>query len=250
MWIEATFPNNLFKDKTVFVSGASSGIGQAVAQGFARAGANVIATGSSADKIEKSRQKNTYPNIQYEMLDVRDNDAVIARFSALNSLDVLFNCQGVARPTDEWDEKIFLDVMDINLNSVMRLSRQALPLLKQTGGNIINVASMLSYLADVDVPSYTASKTGIMGITRVLAHQYGKDGIRVNAVAPGYHKTNMTKALWSTEPSASKIAHRSALNRWGTKDDLVGPILFLASPAAAFITGVVLPVDGGFHTGL
>jgi len=139
--------------------------------------------------------------------------------------------------------------MDINLNSAMRLSRSAFPLLKATGGSIVNFASMLSYLADESVPSYTASKTGIMGLTRAMAHKYGRDGVRVNAMAPGYHRTDMTKPLWSVEESAAKIAERSALKRWGTTEDLVGPILFLSSPAAAFVTGITLPVDGGYHSG-
>lgn len=139
--------------------------------------------------------------------------------------------------------------MDINLNSVMRLSREAFPLLRAEGGTIINVASMLSYLADESVPSYTASKTGIVGLTRALAHKYGRAGVRVNAVAPGYHRTDMTKALWSVPDSEKRIAERSALKRWGEAEDLVGPVLFLASPAATFVTGITLPVDGGYHTG-
>jgi len=108
---------------------------------------------------------------------------------------------------------------------------------------------MLSYLADESVPSYTASKSGIVGLTRALAHKYGRAGVRVNAVAPGYHRTDMTKALWSAPDSERRIAERSALKRWGEAGDLVGPVLFLASPAAAFVTGITLPVDGGYHTG-
>ncbi|MFV0431881.1 MAG: SDR family NAD(P)-dependent oxidoreductase [Alphaproteobacteria bacterium] len=247
--IEETFPNDLFKGQTIFISGGSSGIGQTVAQGFAHTGAKVIATGSSATKVEKANQENNLENIQYEVLDVRNYEAVKARFASLDELHVLFNCQGVARPESEWTEEEFLNVMDINLNSAMRLSREAFPHLKKTKGSIVNVASMLSYLADADVPSYTASKTGIVGLTRVLAHKYGIDGVRVNAIAPGYHKTNMTKPLWSVEESAEKIANRSALKRWGTTDDLVGPVLFLASPAASFVTGITLAVDGGYHIG-
>ena len=131
----------------------------------------------------------------------------------------------------------------------MCLSRAAHPLLKASGGSILNIASMLSYLADPSVPSYTASKTGIVGLTRALAHQWGQDGIRVNAIAPGYHKTDMTKPLWSDPVAAAKIADRAAAKRWGTAEDLVGPALFLASDAASFVTGAVLPVDGGYHSG-
>ena len=99
------------------------------------------------------------------------------------------------------------------------------------------------------MPSYTASKTGIVGLTRALAHKWGQDGIRVNAIAPGYHKTDMTQPLWSDPEAAERIAQRSAAKRWGLPEDLVGPTLFLASDAAAFVTGATLPVDGGYHTG-
>jgi NAD(P)-dependent dehydrogenase (short-subunit alcohol dehydrogenase family) len=109
---------------------------------------------------------------------------------------------------------------------------------------------MLSYLADVDVPAYCASKTGILGLTQSLAHAFGGAGVRVNAIAPGYHRTDMTRAFWESPPSAERIAARSALKRWGEVDDLVGATLFLSSPAAAFITGVTLPVDGGYVTGV
>lgn len=243
------FSEMLFTGKTVVVSGGTSGIGLAIALGFAGAGAKVVASGSSSAKIAECQAIEAYRSIEFRLLDVRDNDAVKTFFGGFSGLDVLVNCQGVARPDAEWDEETFLDVMDINLSSAMRLSRAAFPLLEVSGGNIINFASMLSYLADETVPAYTASKTGIVGLTRALAHKYGRNGVRVNAIGPGYHKTEMTRALWSVPDSAHKIAERSALKRWGTTADLVGPALFLASPAAHFVTGVILPVDGGYHSG-
>jgi NAD(P)-dependent dehydrogenase (short-subunit alcohol dehydrogenase family) len=254
----SAFASDAFTGRTVVVSGGTSGIGLAVARGFAAAGAVVIATGSSESRLAAARdtlsqkgreQAGTTGSLDFERLDVRDGAAVTTFFADLARLDVLVNCQGVARPDAEWDEETFLDVMDINLNSAMRLSRAAFPLLKVTGGSIVNFASMLSYLADDTVPSYTASKTGILGLTRALAHKYGRDGVRVNAVAPGYHRTDMTKPLWSVPEHEHRIAERSALKRWGTAEDLLGPILFLSSPAAAFVTGITLPVDGGYHSG-
>ncbi|MGV2103792.1 SDR family NAD(P)-dependent oxidoreductase [Rhizobium sp. 21-4511-3d] len=241
------FSANFLEGKTVVISGGTSGIGLAVAQGFASAGATVIATGSSIERLEDA--KASVSSVEFRQLDVRDGGAVDRFFGAIEALDVLVNCQGIARPDDEWNEDVFLDVMDVNLNSAMRLARAAFPLLKRSNGSIINFASMLSYLADESVPSYTASKTGIVGLTRAMAHKYGRDGVRVNAVAPGYHRTEMTRPLWSVPESEAKIADRSALKRWGTADDLVGPILFLCSPAAAFVTGVTLPVDGGYSVG-
>ena len=237
-----------FAGKTVLVSGGTGGIGLALARGFADCGASVVATGSSVARISEAQQHAT-GRLRFAALDVRDKAAVEDMIGGFEVLDVLVKCQGVARPDAEWNEETFLDVMDINLNSAMRLARAAYPLLKRRGGNIVNVASMLSYLADPSVPSYTASKTGIMGLTRALAHQWGADGIRVNAVAPGYHKTEMTRPLWSEPEAAARIANRAAAKRWGTTEDLVGPVLFLASDAAGFVTGAVLPVDGGYHTG-
>ena len=242
------FRTGLFAGRTVIVSGGTSGIGLSLAKGFAEAGATVIATGSSEGRLDAASAEAT-DRLSFRRLDVRDRQGVAAFFAGLERLDVLVNCQGVARPDAEWEEETFMDVMDINLSSAMRLSREAFPLLKATGGSIVNFASMLSYLADETVPAYTASKTGIMGLTRALAHKYGRDGVRVNAIAPGYHRTDMTKSLWSVPASEKTISERSALKRWGTTEDLVGPVLFLASPAAEFVTGITLPVDGGYHVG-
>lgn len=237
-----------FQNKIVYVAGGTSGIGLAIAKGFADCGARVIAAGSTETRL-KAAKVFARETLRFELLDVRDRKAVRRRFSELGALDVLVNGQGVARGETEWDEDQFLDVMDINLNSAMRLSLAAYEGLKAQGGNIINVASMLSYLAGPAVPSYTASKTGIVGLTRALAHRWGVEGIRVNAIAPGYHKTDMTRRLWSDPKAEQAISARSALKRWGTVEDLVGPTLFLASDAARFVTGAILPVDGGYHTG-
>jgi NAD(P)-dependent dehydrogenase (short-subunit alcohol dehydrogenase family) len=162
---------------------------------------------------------------------------------------VLVNAAGIAWPETEFEESTYLDVIDVNLNSAMRCAMAARALLRVSRGCVINFASMLSYLADASVPAYGASKAGILGLTRHLAHALGPEGIRVNAVSPGYHKTDMTRPLWGDPIAAPKIAGRTALKRWRTTEDIVGACLFLASPAAAFITGVDLPVDGGFLTG-
>ncbi len=247
--IVATFRPDLFAGKSVLVSGASSGIGLAIAQGFARLGAEVIATGSSKEKLAAAKTDPANKGIRFEKLDVRDRAAIDAFVDALPGLDVLVNAAGIVHADDEFEEKTFLDVIDVNLNGAMRLSMAALPLLKKSKGVIINTASMLSYLADESVPAYGASKSGILGLTRTLAHRFGRDGIRVNAIAPGYHKTAMTQPLWSDPGPAAVIAKRSALKRWGTVEDLVGTALFLASPAAAFVTATSLPVDGGYVVG-
>ncbi len=213
---------------------------------FARLGAHTIATGASSERLEAARADVEAKAIAFQRLDVRDRAAVDAFVSGLPSLDVLINAAGVAKPEKEYDERDFLDVMDINLNSAMRLSMAAHPLLARSKGSILNVASMLSYLADDSVPAYCASKSGILGLTRALAHRFGAEGIRVNAIAPGYHATDMTKALWSAPAPAAKIAAKAALKRWGTVEDLVGAAVFLSSPAALFVTAMTMPVDGGY----
>jgi len=244
--ILSTFRPDLFSGKHAVVSGGSSGIGLAVAQAFARLGASVIATGTSAAKLREAAADPANKAIRFETLDVRDRAAIDAFMGGLPRLDVLINMAGIARPEEEYSEAGYLDVIDVNLNSVMRLSMAAQPLLAQSKGVIINTASMLSYVTDESVPAYCASKTGVLGLTRALAHRFGPDGVRVNAIAPGYHKTNMTKPLWSDPEPAAIIARKTALKRWGTVNDLIGAAIFFASPASAFVTATTLPVDGGY----
>lgn len=244
-----TFHDRLYAGKVIVVTGGTSGIGLAIAQGFARLGGDVIALGSSSSKIAEAGAAKENKGIRFERVDVRDPAAIRTLIGGLARLDVLVNAAGIARPEAEFEDATFLEVLDINLVSQMRFAMAARPLLAQSGGSIINIASMLSYVTDPVVPAYGASKTGVLGLTRHLAHAFGPEGIRVNAISPGYHKTDMTRALWDDPEPAAKIASRSALKRWGTVDDLVGTALFLASPAASFVTGADLPVDGGFVVG-
>ncbi len=244
--ILATFRPDLFAGKRALISGGTSGIGLCLSKAFARLGADVTATGASRGRLEAARSDREAKAVHFEQLDVRDRKAVDAFVGAFDRLDFLINGAGVAKPEAEYGEDGFLDVMDVNLNGVMRLSMAARPLLARSKGAIVNFASMLSFLVDDGVPAYCASKTGVVGLTRVLAHRFGPEGVRVNAIAPGYHKTDMTKALWSDPVPAAKIAAKSAFKRWGTVEDLVGAVVFLCSPAAQFITATTLPVDGGY----
>ena len=246
----SSFRPDLFAGQAVLVSGATRGIGLGIAQGFAQLGASVIATGSNPEQTsrEASTASGATGSIAFRKLDVRDAGAIRAFISALERLDVLVNCAGIARPQTEHDESTYREVMEVNLNSAMWASAAARPLLADSGGSIINIASMLSYLADPAVPAYCASKTGLLGLTRSLAFAYGPR-IRVNAIAPGYHKTEMTKVHWTQPDVERTIAERSALKRWGDVDDLVGAAMFLASPAARFITGTCVAVDGGYSIG-
>lgn len=175
--------------------------------------------------------------------------ATTGHLDGFDRLDVLVNAAGVARPQDEYDDETFHDVVDVNMNAAMRTAMAARDKLGRDGGCIINYAPMLSYLADAAVPAYCASQTGLPGLTRALAHAFGAEGIRVNAIVPGYHTTDMTRPLWSDPRHHAAIAQHPALKRWGTTIDLVGATLFFASPASAFIAGVCLPVDGGYGSG-
>jgi NAD(P)-dependent dehydrogenase (short-subunit alcohol dehydrogenase family) len=247
--ILATFRPDLYRGKRILVSGGTSGIGLAIARGFRGLGGDVIASGSSEAKVASLRADPANAGLRFERLDVRDASAVSAFVGGLPGLDVLVNAQGIARPMAEFAEKNWAEVLDVNLSSAMRLAMAARGPLTRSRGAIVNVASMLSWLADPSVPAYGASKAGILGLTHALAHAFGPHGVRVNAIAPGYHETAMTKPLWSDPAAAARIAERSALKRWGTVDDLVGATLFLASPAAAFVTAATLPVDGGYVVG-
>lgn len=244
------FVPDMFTGQTVLVSGGTSGIGLAIARGFSRLGAKTIATGSSADKIAACQCQPENSAIEFRQLDVSHPEQVTDLFATLTGLDVLVNAAGVACPEAEYEEAVFLQVMDVNLNSVMRLTQAAMPLLLKKQGRVVNVASMLSYLADALVPAYCASKSGVTGLTRALAHRYGPEGVRVNAVAPGYHQTAMTRPLWSDPVASEHIRQRTALKRWGCAEDLTGAVIFLCSDAAQYITGVTLPVDGGYVSGM
>lgn len=250
--VTACFRPDLFAGKVVLVSGATSGIGLEIARGFAALSAEVIATGTSARKFAEVRADAANKGIRFETMDVRDSAAVEKLVAGLPRLDVLINAAGISHGGKELvEEDKFLDVIDVNLSSMMRVAMRARPLLAKSKGCVINISSMLSYLVEggSNVVGYTASKTGVLGLTRALAHSFGEEGIRVNAISPGYHKTEMTKPLWSVPKSEAKVAERSALKRWGTTADLVGYALFLASPAASFVTGTDLPVDGGYVVG-
>lgn len=241
------FRADLFADRHVIVSGATSGIGLDIARGFAVLGAEVTALGSSIEKIAALHGQDS--RIRFERLDVRDRDAVKAFGARQARCDVLVNGAGVACGEAEWEEDVWLDTIDVNLNSQFRLSMALKSQLAESRGSVVNIASMLSYMADAEVPAYTASKTGLLGLTRALAHRWGREGIRVNAIAPGYHRTDMTRPIWSVPFGEKAVERRTALGRWGTTADLVGPAVFLASPASAYVTGMCIEVDGGFVSG-
>jgi NAD(P)-dependent dehydrogenase (short-subunit alcohol dehydrogenase family) len=180
------------------------------------------------------------------VLDVRQGADVRALVGEFPALDVLVNCAGVIRREAELDPEVFAQTVDINLNGTMRVCAAAREGLKARKGCIINTASMLSFFGGGLVPGYSASKGGVAQLTKSLAIAYAADGIRVNAVAPGWIATPLTQALQDDATRTAQILSRTPLGRWGQPEDVADPVLFLASTAARFITGVILPIDGGY----
>ena len=233
-------------ERKILVIGGSSGIGAAIAQAFATNGDHVIATGVTKEEVERAWVQSEQNKISFQQLDVRDGNVVQDCIDEIDSLDVLVNCAGVIHRNAEHQPEVFADVIDINLNGSMRVCNVAREKLKQSKGCIINTASMLSFFGGGLVPGYSASKGGIAQLTKSLAIAYAPDGIRVNAVAPGWIATQFTQALQEDSQRSEAILSRTPLGRWGEPADVAGPVLFLASDAACFVTGVVLPVDGGY----
>jgi len=242
--ITATFQEGSFRDKTVLVSGGTSGIGAAIGNALAELGAIVTVTGATeAEAAEANRGASIG---RADALDVRDDTAVAAFFAALPTLDVLINCAGIIRRGAEHDPAVFAEVLDDNLTGTMRLCAAARPLLARTHGCIVNTASLLAFVGGALVPGYSASKGGVAQLTKSLAVAYAPDRIRVNAIAPGWIETELTRPLREDPVRNEAIVARTPLGRWGVADDVAGTAVFLCSPAAAFVTGAIIPIDGGY----
>ncbi|WP_380875103.1 2-deoxy-D-gluconate 3-dehydrogenase [Sphingomonas sp. DBB INV C78] len=236
----------------ILVTGGTSGIGAAVAAGYRAAGADVTITGTRAAPSDYDEDLSGY---RYLQLDIEDTDSVarVAAAASAGGLDILINNAGLALPSiglDEYDPEIFSRAINMHLTSAYRMAKGCFDALSKStlagGASIVGIASMSSYFGIGIVPGYGAAKTGILGLTRVLAVEWGKHGIRVNAVAAGLTESRMTAGTFANPEWSQPTLARTPAGRLGKPEDIAGAVLFLTSAGASWVTGQTLPVDGGF----
>ncbi|MBF9032800.1 SDR family oxidoreductase [Rhodobacterales bacterium HKCCE2091] len=231
-----------FAGARVAVVGASrGGIGAAIARAFADAGAAVAITG--AEDAPVAEDAGRFP---YTQLDVTDTDAVRAFAAGHDRLDVLVNCAAITRRGEEMAPDFFSRVVDVNLTGSFRCAEALHGALAAAKGCVVNIASMYARFGSPKNPAYGASKAAVEQLTKSLAIAWAPDGIRVNAISPGFIVTEQSARSRQDPVHVANVEARTPLARWGQPADIAGAVLFLASPAAAFITGACLPVDGGY----
>jgi 2-dehydro-3-deoxy-D-gluconate 5-dehydrogenase len=243
--------------RVALVTGAGRGLGQAMSVGLAEAGANiagldVIPLDETQARVEALGRRFLTVSCNLRDSSVRDLDETVRRVAGeMGRLDILVNNAGIIRraPVLEFSEAYWDDVIQIDLKALFFLSQAAgRVMVTQGGGKIISVASMLSFQGGILIPSYTAAKSGVAGLTRALANELAAQGINVNAIAPGYMATDNTAPLRADAERSKAILSRIPVGRWGEPEDLKGVVVFLASAASDYIHGAIVPVDGGWLT--
>ena len=235
------FKTDLLQGKVALVTGGTSGIGAAIVRQLEAMGASVLA-GGLADGLAPFGDAGGW---QVE-LDVCSADSVAGALAGLTLLDILINCAGINLRNAEHDPEAFARTLAVNLTGTMRVCSASRALLKASGGCIVNLASLNSFFGAALAPGYAASKGGVAQLTKSLALAYAADGIRVNAVAPGYIATPLTRPLQDDAGRTQEILKRTPMARWGTAEDVAPVVGFLCTPAAGFMTGAIVPVDGGY----
>ncbi|MCK3778857.1 2-dehydro-3-deoxy-D-gluconate 5-dehydrogenase KduD [Ensifer sesbaniae] len=240
--------------KTALVTGARTGLGQGMALALARAGADIAALGSSPMPETAALVRDAGVRFHELTVDLSkrfDAARIVAEITAtLGGIDILVNNAGIIRRADllDYSEEDWDRVLDVNLKAAFLLSQAVARHMVEIGreGRIVNVASMLTFQGGIRVPAYAASKHGIAGLTKAMANELAPQRITVNAIAPGYMATDNTEALRNDPDRNAQISARIPMGRWGTPDDLATAVLFFAAPASRYVTGTVLPVDGGW----
>ena len=229
------------------ITGGTTGIGFGIASAMVEAGYEVTVTGLTDEQVAAVPQ---HTHLSAVKLDVTSDASVAAVLATFDELAALINCAGVIfRNFAEYNIATFQKVIDVNLTGTMRMCVGARAKLAATRGAIVNTASMLSLFGGPAIPAYTASKGGVAQLTKALAVAWAAEGIRVNAIAPGWIATELTRGLVEDEDRSAAILGRTPMQRWGNPGDVAGAAVFLCSEAARFITGAILPVDGGYAAG-
>lgn len=234
---------NQSSERLAVVSGGTRGIGEAVSRALAGSGWRVVAGGVGQDELENFRPD---PQIRTTLLDVTDDASVAALVGSCDRIDALVNCAGILRKADEYGIADFMRVIDVNLTGTMRMCMAVRDKLAASKGAIVNTGSMYSFFGAPHAPAYAASKGAVVQLTKSLAVAWGKDGIRVNAIAPGWIDTEMARGAIQDPARAGPILARTPMARWGKPEDVAVAVSFLLSDAARFVTGAVLPIDGGY----
>ena len=242
------------RGKVAIVTGCDTGLGQGMARALAQAGADIVGVNMSQPQETQAQVQSLsrrFLDLRADLSDTKGLAGLMREAVAMaGHVDILVNNAGIIRRDDaiKFSEKDWDDVIDVNLKTVFFFSQAVARqyMAQGGGGKIINVASMLSFQGGVRVPSYTASKSGVMGITRLMANEWAAQRINVNAIAPGYMATNNTAALRADAGRNAAILERIPAARWGVPDDLAGPVVFLASAASDYVNGYTVAVDGGW----